>query len=331
MKTIHQIAVIAPETIECIKRPLDESPLKPDEIAGRTLATVVSAGTELAYFYQSRERTYPCFPGYAAVFEIDQTGSDVADLRIGDRVFCMGGHASRQRCKRIDAVRIPDGLKPEAAACARLAGISMTTLVTTPVRPPETVLITGLGPVGNFAAQAFRNGGYRVIGIDPSPVRRQTAADCGLTDIRESVPDETDPIAGTVGLIAECSGHEQATLDALRVIRKRGEIVLIGVPWRKRTEATAFDILNKVFHQYAVIRSGWEWELPLRAAPFQPASIFGNIQGALDWIADGRIITKGLLESRSPLDAPAVYRALNSGATDRLIQAFDWTDPKLNE
>ena len=37
-----------------------------------------------------------------------------------------------------------------------------------------------------------------------------------------------------------------------------GEVVLIGVPWVKRTDLSAFDLLHAVFHRYVYLRSGWE-------------------------------------------------------------------------
>ena len=325
MRTIKQIAVTAPNTVELIDRAFDDAPLKDGEIEGRTLATAVSAGTELAYFYESDERAYPCYPGYAAVFEIESVGASVSGLRIGDRVFCMGNHRERQRCASSDAVRIPNGLDPAQAACARLAGISMTTLTTAAARPPEIALVAGLGPVGNLAAQIFNMAGYRLIGVDPSAQRRAVAVECGISDVRALFPDDTDPVAGTIGLIAECSGHEKAVIDGLKIIRARGEIVLNGVPWRNRTDASAHEILNKVFHNYAVLRSGWEWELPLHPGKFQPASIFDNFRAAIDWIHSGRIKTDTLIERRAPSEAQNVYRSLSRGETKRLIQTFDWT------
>ncbi len=129
----------------------------------------------------------------------------------------------------------------------RLMGVSWTTLVTTTARPPDPVVVTGLGPVGNLAAQIFQAAGYAVTAVDPVASRRTLAKQVGLTDVQETVP------AIEVALAVECSGHEQAVLDCCQHVRKRGEVVLVGVPWRKRSELSAFDLLHAVFHRYAVL------------------------------------------------------------------------------
>ncbi len=328
--TFRQVTVTAPRTVELLEHKLEDFEPGPGEIAGPTLATVVSAGTELAACYRAQDGAFPRHPGYAAVFEVEHTGEGVEGFQPGDRAFTMGRHQSFQRCAATEALPVPDGLSAPAAACARLVGISLTTFFTTTARPPEVALVTGLGPVGNFAAQAFRAGAYRVIGVDPDARRRDMARGCGVDDVRERVPIDDPAVAGRVGVVAECSGHEQAVLEGLRVVRKRGEVVLIGVPWQRRTDHWAHDVLDRVFHNYAVLRSGWEWELPRHAEDFRPASIFGNFRMALDWIADGRILMDGLIEIHWPADAPEVYRALDAGTTDTLVQAFDWREGALS-
>ena len=206
------------------------APLGPKEVAGHTLATVISAGTELAWNYTGKD--FPSRPGYAAVFRVEQVGTEVTDLKPGDLVFCMGRHQSYQRMARPNVVPVPKGLSAEAAVFARMMGISMSTLTTTTARPPGKVLVTGLGLVGHLAAQIFAGCGYEVIACDPVPARRQIAEQMGLRTM-PSVPVDDPDHRGQVDLVVECSGHEQAVLDACKVVRKRGEVVMVGVPWKR--------------------------------------------------------------------------------------------------
>ena len=57
---------------------------------------------------------------------------------------------------------------------------------------------------------------------------------------------------------------------------------MVGVPWARRTDLTAHQVLDAIFHRYAVVRSGWEWEVPRRPEEFRTGSILGNITGALN-------------------------------------------------
>lgn len=301
----------------------DDSPLRPTELRGRTMVSLISPGTELNAGFLGE--SFPCRPGYAAVFRVEAVGQEVADISRGEVVFTMGGHQSRQRCDRREAVKVPEGLPPATAVAARLMGVSMTTLATTTARPGELVLVTGLGIVGNLAAQIFSACGYRVMAVEPDPDRRALAEAVGLEDVRETVPLEEDATVGKVALVVECSGHEQAAFDGCRVVRRRGEVVLVGVPWQQRTDITANELLSAVFHRYVVLRSGWEWEIPRHADQFSPRAIFGNFQTALRWLKEGRVRVEGLYGRASPAEAGPVYGDLLEKRADGPTVAFDWS------
>src|SRR5438093_9947032 len=94
----YAITIPAREQAELLPIERDPRPLGPRDVAGRTLASLISAGTELASAY--RGDSFPRVPGYAAVFEVEDVGSEVTDLRVGERLFCMGPHRSYQRVAR---------------------------------------------------------------------------------------------------------------------------------------------------------------------------------------------------------------------------------------
>jgi threonine dehydrogenase-like Zn-dependent dehydrogenase len=318
----QRVVFTAPRQAELVD---DEVPggLGPDEVEGPTLVTLVSPGTELAVYQGLHAATrFPCGTGYAAIFRVESVGSDVKGLRPGDMAFCMGNHRSHQRARAADALQVPEGLAPEVAVFARLMGVSMSTLTTTAARPPETVLVTGLGLVGHLAAQVFAACGYDVIGVDPAEPRRRAAERRGPSRVLAAV----DPsLAGRVALCVECSGHEAAVLDACCVVRKGGEVVLVGVPWTKRTDIDAHAVLYEVFHRYVHLRSGWEWEVPRHPQDFRTGSIAGNLAGALRWLAQGRMNVDGLADVRRPEDAPQAYASLLGAPGERLSVLFDWT------
>ena len=319
----YAVTFTAREQAELLEIEGESRPLGPREVAGRTLATLVSAGTELAGSYQGT--SFPRVPGYAAVFEVEELGSEVASLRVGDRALCMGPHRSHQRVGQEQAVPLPDGLAPAAAVFARLMSVSMSTLTTTAARPPAKVLVTGLGLVGHLASQIFAACGYEVTGCDPFPARQEIARRAGIRRVLPAVPVDDPAYAGHVELVIDCSGHEQAALDGCRVVRKRGEVVLIGTPWQRRTDLPAHELLSLVFHRYVVLRSGWEWELPLQAADFRRGSVFGNLEAALRWLAEGRVRVNDLATLRPPAEAQPVYQDLMHQRVEKLAVVFDWT------
>jgi threonine dehydrogenase-like Zn-dependent dehydrogenase len=321
VKSFQAISVTGRETAELVERQEDR-PLAPDQVEGSTLFTLVSPGTELAGIYLGER--FPAFPGYAAVFRVEEIGSDVQDVDRGDLLFCMGNHHAHQRVRAADAVPVPAGLAPEHAPFCRLMGVTMATLQTTSARPPATVLVTGLGPVGHLGAQVFGAYGYDVLAVDPIEQRRQWASHAGIKRVFPAVPSEDPDIVRKVALHLECSGNEQAALDGCRVVMKKGEVALVGAPWSQRADIQAHEFLREIFFNYVVLRSGWEWELPHHATDFRSGSIFGNYAEALRLLCTDSILLDGLYELLAPADCQAVYQDLMQRRSRTLFQVFDW-------
>jgi threonine dehydrogenase-like Zn-dependent dehydrogenase len=320
------VVITGRERAERLPIERNASPLSPNEVSGSTRVTLISAGTEIAAAYLGDR--FPVTPGYAAVFEVEAAGESVTSLKPGGLAVCMGPHRSFQRVPEDQAVPLPAGLKPEVAVFCRMMGVSMSSLTTTMARPPQKVLVTGLGLVGNLAAQVFQRCGYEVLACDPSGTRRELARQAGIRRVTAGVPLDDPDFAGKVALALECSGHEQAALDACRMVRKRGEIVQIGTPWRRRTDRFAHELLHLVFHRYAALRSGWEWEVPLHETDFRAGSLYANFAAALNWLAEGSVKVEGLYQLVPPDDAQRAYQDLLNQRCERLGILFDWTQAK---
>ncbi|HEX4123552.1 MAG TPA: zinc-binding alcohol dehydrogenase [Tepidisphaeraceae bacterium] len=313
----------ARQRVELAERPATTAPLADEEVAGRTLVTLVSPGTELNGLFLADIKE-PRQSGYAAIVEIDRVGAGVSDLRPGDRVFCANPHQSRQRAKRDAVVPVPHGLRPEIAVFARLMAVGWASLTITDARPPDRVVVFGLGPVGNLAAQIFSAAGYQVTAIEPTPGRRDLARRLGIEDVRPAA-DPVDPDRPEAAQLAlECSGHEQAALDATNVLRANGELVLVATPWRKRCDLDAHALLRSIFHRYIRVRSGWEWQVGPLPSRFAIGSTVDNLAGAMRWLRDGRVRVEGLATVAAPADAQRVYDDLmNQRGTPTAV--FDWT------
>jgi threonine dehydrogenase-like Zn-dependent dehydrogenase len=318
----YAIAITSREQAELVEVPAPAE-LNPNQVRGRTLSTLVSPGTELAYNYTGT--SFPTFPGYAAAFLAEEIGAEVEGIASGDICFCMGPHRSFQQVEANSARVVPDGLHPKIAVLARLMGVSMTTLMTTAARPGDRVMVTGAGPVGFLAAQIFALSGYEVSVVEPDAQRLHQVERAGISRVYSQIPVADSNFAGIIALVVECSGHEHAALDACRVVRKGGEVVLVGVPWQRQTDTYAHELLSLIFHRYAVLRSGWEWELPLHPADFRPHSIFSGFDTALRWLAEGRIQTDDLITVVSPQDAQRAYQDLFHRRTKGLFTVFNWT------
>lgn len=310
------------EMAKLLPMEMDTDEVGPNQIAGHTLATVISAGTEINSGYLGDN--FPKNSGYAAVFTAEKVGSEVEGISEGDIVFTMGNHATYQKKPSFQCLRVPKGLAPEIAVFARMMAVSMTTLTTTVARPPGKVLVTGLGLVGHLAAKNFQGCGYEVYASDPVESRRKVASEAGILNVLDSVPGEDSDLSGQFQLAIECSGHEQALMDAANAVRKRGEVVCIATPWRQFTDIPVHDLHRLIFFNYLVIRTGWEWELPRQPEDFRVNSVFENISGALGWLADGRVSVDNIFTTYDPERCQQAYQDLLHKQTDRLAVVFDW-------
>jgi threonine dehydrogenase-like Zn-dependent dehydrogenase len=324
-KIEYKVKVIANNQIVLDSELYVNPVLQNNQVRGRTLVSLISPGTELAVFKNSSGQfSFPTGLGYACVFQIEEIGSNVITLKVGDKVFFSGGHKSIQVANEQDVVKLPANLNPKVAVFARLMGVSMSTLITTTARPPQTVVVTGLGLVGHLAAQIFSACGYQVLAVDPSEEKRNIAQEAGLKNIYKDFTPILEQYKGKVSLVLECSGHEDAIRSACQVIRKKGEVVMVGVPWSKRSELPAFDLLHLVFHNYVVLRSGWEWEVPKQDQDFKEGSLHSNYEGAIRWLADNKINVNNLAETRAPKNPQQTYDEIINQKIKGLSCIFDW-------
>jgi (R,R)-butanediol dehydrogenase/meso-butanediol dehydrogenase/diacetyl reductase len=103
------------------------------------------------------------------------------------------------------------------------------------VRPGDTVLITGAGPIGALAALYAESLGATVFISEVNP-HRQTLArsldvgeifDPTTTDVVGEIKDRTGGVG--VDAVVECSGNERALQTALSAVRKAGTVAQTGL------------------------------------------------------------------------------------------------------
>ena len=307
-----------------------------DEVRGKTICTLISQGTEIGW---ANGDEFPIRPGYAGVFKVEEVGKDVSDIKLGDLRFCMGYHRSTQQYPAGLTLPVSEGLTPELALLARLMGVSMTTLMTTKARPGDKVIISGAGPVGFLAAHLFSIAAYDVGVVEPDTLRRTQIEKSGIRQTFATMPTDDSDWSKNVALAVDCSGHEGAVLDSCNIVRQLGEVVLIGVPWRKLTDIDAHDILSAVFFNMINLRSGWEWEIPVLSRGFAweevlegynnaSHSTFGGFERALHWLSEGRINVEGLVAMVSPEDPAQVYDDVISRTIAEPFIIYDWRAQK---
>ncbi|MCY7289963.1 MAG: NAD(P)-dependent alcohol dehydrogenase [Cryobacterium sp.] len=123
---------------------------------------------------------------------------------------------------------LPDGVSDDAGGLIEPLSVGIWSVRQAGVRPAESVLITGAGPVGLMAAQVARAAGVTNIYVsDVSEYRRHAALRFGATEVIDPL---SDAIAGLgVHAYIDCSGAPSAITSGIEALRPGGAAVLVGI------------------------------------------------------------------------------------------------------
>jgi predicted dehydrogenase/threonine dehydrogenase-like Zn-dependent dehydrogenase len=136
--------------------------------------------------------------GYSAAGEVIEVGSAVSGLRAGQLVATGGAgkanHAEFQAVPGLLCAAVPDGVTAQDAAFTTVAAIALHGLRLAEVGPGSKVVVIGLGLVGQLAARLAMATGCDVAGIDPAAHARIVAAGSGVLALDELGEATTDQV-----------------------------------------------------------------------------------------------------------------------------------------
>lgn len=242
--------------------------VQPGEVLIRTTASVVSTGTErmlvdfgqagwLGKLKQQPEKAKqvidklktdgllptlkavrnklgaPVPLGYSNAGVVLAVGNGISDIKIGDRVASNGPHAEIVSVPRNLVAKIPENVHDEAAAFTVLGAIALQSIRLVAPTFGETVVVIGLGLIGQLTAQLLLANGCRVVATDPQTHRLELAADKGVTVLPEASGDAvraiTDGYGADAVIITASAANDAILAMAADMARKKGRIVLAGI------------------------------------------------------------------------------------------------------
>jgi len=221
------------------------------DVVTRTLYSGISVGTERHYISGAYggmgldvHANYPFATGYQRCGVVEQVGSDVSGLSLGDLVILgrsrlldtslkgAAGHVGIGVTNAKDVYRLPDGVDPEEAAFWVMVGVGLHGSRLSQVKSGDVVAVIGLGMIGQMASQAARRRGATVIASD-SDERRTRLGSLSADDVFVGPPDDfADYLLARypkgVDIVAD-TGSKVAIWDTcMRMVKTEGTINLQG-------------------------------------------------------------------------------------------------------
>lgn len=310
------------------------------DIVVETEVSGISVGTERwAYLGKRDEIQFPNVPGYMAAGRVVSVGDDAAarGWREGERVYYfrsrltgdleanswMGSHLAHavidvcgprgngpmeiHHCEKL-----PVGLASEEAALTCLCAVALRGIEMAVVPAGATVLVCGLGVIGQFAAQACRLKGAEVTVTDVVERRLEIARELGASHCvngkTESLAERAREIAPDgFDIIIDTSSVATVVNSLFPLLKLRGKFVFQG--WYP--PPTPLDL--NALHQ----------RMP--SAYFPCAHSGEAVAVALDWAARGWLRSAPLVtHTFAPQQAAEAYAMVGRGSDEFLGILIDW-------
>jgi 2-desacetyl-2-hydroxyethyl bacteriochlorophyllide A dehydrogenase len=310
----------------------------PHEIVAQATASLISSGTEGIVLGRKFEpgshwdnwARYPFYTGYCFVGRVLEVGSEVQNWKVGDRIAARTGHQQfalfNPESKR--AVPIPDGVCDEDAAWFGMAHIAQCGVRTAAHELGDSVVIIGLGLLGQLVTQYARQSGARqIIVIDPAQPRVDMALAhgathgfaCGVDEAKDRVLEWT---GGGADVVYDITGFAPVFSSALGLARKFGKLLLLGDTGTPSEQRLTPDVINRGVR----ILAAHDIHFPHEASEAQRWGHDTMCALFFNYLERGLMRVDDLVTHRyAPQDAPQAYHMLQTDRSGAMGVVFEWS------
>jgi len=261
---------------------------------------------------------YPGRHGYQHVGVVEKVGDQVKAFVEGDMVF-FGHYVGHKGWNIVEAMspdsdlclKLPPDIDYEDCALLGVTGVGMRHVRRVRVSPAQNVLVVGLGPIGQGAAQSARAFGAYVTVLDMNQKRLDVAKELGAhRAINAGDPSAMDQLkqGGPYNCILDASGAKSLLEDIRKngLLAYRGAIGLLAV----RGETT------------------FQWGmLHILEASFEVSCHFSldDLNVIIHFMKLGIMKIKPMVTHRvSITDAPQIYGIMRDHPDELLGVIFNW-------
>lgn len=301
---------------------IDKARQQPEKVK-MVLEKVQTDGLLTTYDAVKSKLAQPLALGYCNVGIVHEVGANVDDFQVGDRVVSNGPHADMVKVPKNLCAKIPDNVSDESASFAVVASIGLQGIRLAQPTLGESFVVTGAGLIGLLTIQMLRANGCRVLAIDFDQSKLDLAKQFGAEICNPGKGE--DPVAvglafsrgaGVDGVIITASTKvSDPVIQAARMSRKRGRIILVGVTGLELNRADFYEkeLSFQVSCSYGPGRydTGYEDKGNDYPLGFVRWTEQRNFVAVLDMMAAGTLNVEPLITQRFEFeDASKAYDAL---------------------
>jgi len=323
--------------------PLYRRALKQPENVARVLKMMQDQGVKRTLGRVQGKLSAGSPTGYSAAGRVIAMGAQVEGFAVGDRVACAGAgianHAAVIDVPVNLAVRIPDEVSSADASTVTLGAIALQGVRRTMPTLGETIVVVGLGVLGQIAAQMLTANGCRVVGIDLTQGRLKLAREKGIwrtidptdQDYVAQVRRLTDGYGADAVIVTAATASDEVISQAFQACRKKGRAILVGDVGLgiKRSDIYAKELDFLVSTSYGPGRYDPSYEEGGQDYPiaFVRWTENRNMAAYLELIASGRVNLEGLVgEPFAVSRANEAYSALKDKERGELIALLKYDE-----
>jgi threonine dehydrogenase-like Zn-dependent dehydrogenase len=272
--------------------------------------------------------------GYSAAGIVIDAGADVMNFSAGDRVACAGaGFASHAEVLSVPqnlCVRLPDAVDFEAAAFGTLGAIALQGVRLAEPTLGESIVVIGLGLLGQLTVQLLKANGCRVFGIDLDLAKVELARTLGADDgcvsggeTEEAVKDWSRGRGADAVLITAATSSDQPIELAGEISRLKGRVVAVGLVGMNVPRKVYYEreLTLKVSMSYGPGRYDPEYEERGHDYPFAYVrwTQGRNLEAFLDLVAAGSVKVAPLITHRFSIEEGERAYNLIAGRSERTV------------
>jgi predicted dehydrogenase/threonine dehydrogenase-like Zn-dependent dehydrogenase len=279
----------------------------------------------------------PVSMGYSSAGVVLACGDGVQSFKPGDRAASNGPHAGVVCVPKHLCAHVPQSVPLEHAAFGVLGAIALQGVRLSRACLGETVLVIGLGLIGQLTVALLKAAGIRVLGTDLDSAKCELAgARMGAEEASPSlttadVLDRTRGL-GADAVIITASTKSKAPMDlAANAVRSKGRVVLVGVVGLE-LDRRPFYFKEAEFVVSCSYGPGrYDPTYEEQGHDYPPGHVRWteqrNIQAVLDLMGSGRLDVSPLISHRFPIEqAGKAYALIDSGKEPYLGIVLQYQD-----